>query len=47
MKQNKCTTIMPLDKTRIWLDFNEFCAIAKSEKALTRLPEPCLKAREA
>lgn len=33
MKQNKCTTIMPLDKTRIWLDFNEFCAIAKEDKA--------------
>lgn len=33
MKQNKCTTVMPLDKTRIWLDFNEFCAVAKEDKA--------------
>lgn len=33
MKQNKCTITMPLDKTRIWLDFNEFCAIAKEDEA--------------
>jgi len=33
MKQNKCTATMPLDKTRIWLDFNELCAIAKEDKA--------------
>lgn len=25
-KQHKCTTSMPLDKPRIWLDFNELCA---------------------
>ncbi len=24
-KQHKCTTSMPLDKPRIWLDFNELC----------------------
>lgn len=24
-KQDKCKTDMPLDKPRIWLDFNEFC----------------------
>lgn len=29
MKQDKCRTVMPLDKVRIWLDFNEFCAIDK------------------
>lgn len=33
MRQNKCTATMPLDKTRIWLDFNEFCAIAKEDQA--------------
>lgn len=25
-KQDKCKTSMPLDKPRIWLDFNEWCA---------------------
>lgn len=25
-KQDKCKTSMPLDKPRIWLDFNELCA---------------------
>ena len=25
-KQDKCRTSMPLDKPRIWLDFNELCA---------------------
>lgn len=24
-KQDKCKASMPLDKARIWLDFNEFC----------------------
>lgn len=32
-KQNKCTTSMPLDKPRIWLDFNELCASDKSSGA--------------
>jgi hypothetical protein len=29
-KQDKCKAIMPLDKVRIWLDFNEYCADAKT-----------------
>lgn len=29
IKQEKCKAIVPLDKARIWLDFNEFCAIDK------------------
>ena len=33
MKQNKYMTTISLDKTRIWLDFNEFCAIAKEDEA--------------
>lgn len=32
-KQNTCKTAMPLDKVRIWLDFNELCAIDKANKA--------------
>lgn len=32
-KQDKCRTAMPLDKARIWLDFNEFCAIDKDNEA--------------
>lgn len=27
MKQDKCRAAMPLDKARIWLDFNELCAV--------------------
>lgn len=26
-KQDKLKAVMPLDKTRIWLDINEFCAV--------------------
>ncbi len=26
-KQDKCSTFIPLDKARVWLDFNEFCTI--------------------
>lgn len=33
MKQDKCRTTMPLDKARVWLDFNEFCAIDKDSEA--------------
>lgn len=32
-KQDKCITDMPLDKARIWLDFNELCAIDKNTEA--------------
>lgn len=32
-KQDKCRTAMPLDKARIWLDFNEFCALDADQKA--------------
>ena len=32
-KQDKCRTTMPLDKVRIWLDFNEFCTIDKDDEA--------------
>lgn len=28
-KQDKCRAAMPLDKVRIWLDFNEFCMMDK------------------
>lgn len=33
MKQDKCVASMPLDKPRIWLDFNELCAVGKDGKA--------------
>lgn len=26
MKQDKCRASMPLDRPRIWMDFNEYCA---------------------
>ena len=26
IKQDKCRASMTLDKARIWLDFNEYCA---------------------
>lgn len=32
-KQDKCRTSMPLDKPRIWLDFNELCAVDEHSKA--------------
>lgn len=32
-KQDKLRTAIPLDKTRIWLDFNELCAIDKDNEA--------------
>lgn len=33
MKQDKCRNTVPLDKSRIWLDFNEFCAIDEENGA--------------
>lgn len=32
-KQHKCTTSMPLDKPRVWLDFNELCAVDEQSGA--------------
>lgn len=32
-KQDKCRTAMPLDKARVWLDFNEFCAVDEDNEA--------------
>jgi len=32
-KQDKCRTSMPLDKPRIWLDFNGFCAVSQDGEA--------------
>ena len=32
-KQEKCKASIPLDKARIWLDFNEVCAYNEQEKA--------------
>ncbi len=32
-KQDKCRTDMPLDKSRIWLDFNELCAMDPDDKS--------------
>lgn len=32
-KQDKCTTSIPLDKSRIWLDFNEGCGGGECEEA--------------
>lgn len=32
-KQDKCRTAMPLDKARIWLDFNEFCTLDTEQEA--------------
>ena len=37
MKQEKCRSVMPLDKPRIWLDFNEFCAVDEADGALVYL----------
>lgn len=33
IKQDKCRTNMMLDKSRIWLDFNEFCGIDEGDGA--------------
>lgn len=33
MKQDKLKAVVPLDKTRIWLDFNEFCAVDEKDGA--------------
>lgn len=30
MRQNKCRSDLPLDRLRIWLDFNECCAAAEN-----------------
>lgn len=32
-KQDKCTALMPLDKARIWVDFNECCACDAEDEA--------------
>ena len=32
-KQDKCLAAMPLDKARIWLDFNECCAVDQESGA--------------
>ncbi len=33
-KQDKCSAFIPLDKARIWLDFNEFCAIDENKNPI-------------
>jgi len=33
-KQDKCLASMLLDKARIWLDFNEFCAIGEDKEPI-------------
>lgn len=33
MKQDKCRASAPLDKARIWLDFNELCAVDEKDGA--------------
>jgi len=42
-KQDKCTPSIPLDRARIWLDFNKICAsgpalISPAQKRRGRLP---------
>ena len=33
-KQDKCSAFISLDKARIWLDFNEFCAIDENKNPI-------------